>query len=787
MIPIRENSLASIEWPKVVALCAARARGALGKARVSGTAPAADLATARERLAETSEARSLLEDGLALPFAEVEDVGPAAARAAKGAILEAAELRAVANTLEAGEIVRRRLREAAEAAPRLGLLGRRIADLHRLAEDLRAAFDPQGRVDDNASPQLARLRAEVRRLSERIDRRVQDMLREERYAEALQDRYFTIREGRYVLPVRTDSQVKVEGIVHGSSGSGATVYVEPRELVDLNNRLKMAQIEEERETMRILQQLSGDVAREADAVAEATEALAEADAIFARGRLSLDLRAAAPELTREPRVRLLGLRHPLLVAAGGEVVASDLALAESVRGLVISGPNTGGKTVTLKALGLAALMVRVGMHVPCDPGSALGLFDPVLAHVGDEQSIEESLSTFSAHMLHVDAILREARRGALVLLDELATGTDPREGEALAIAVLDELIDRGATVLATTHYGAVKAHAAARPELANASVAFDPETLRPTYRLRIGAPGPSYAREIARRLGVDPKTIHRADETMAAWQGEAERKADRLLADLEEDRRRLAAEREEVAGLRAEAEEARAALSRKEAALAEREARLVGDQVAEATAEIAEAREEVRRLTAELVRTRSLDKAREGREQLARIEARLARLSPESAAGGVDPASLRPGDRVRIRSLGKVGVVQETGAKEVRVLVGGVLTRTPPADLARLGAPEPARPEAGRDRSGPRPEGGRSALELDLRGERVEDALRRLDRFLDDALRAGLDRVRVIHGHGTGALKAEVRRFLADSPHVARRRPGGPGEGGDGVTIVDLR
>jgi len=454
----------------------------------------------------------------------------------------------------------------------------------------------------------------------------------------------------------------------------------------------------------------------------------------------------------------------------------------------------------LKATGLAALMVRVGLHPPAEPGSAIGIFDPVLADVGDEQSIEESLSTFSAHMLHLDAILRAAKPGALVLLDEVATGTNPLEGDALAVAVVDELIERGATLIVTTHYVGLKAHASAMEALENAAMEFEPETLRPTFRLRVGTPGQSYAREVARKLGIDTKVLDRADRILHAAGGESRREADALLRTLETERERMKADREKLDARIAEVDARTQKAESHEAALAIREERLREKQVAEFSRTVTEAQDEIRAMINSLIEERSFDRLEKARDRLGEIQARVEKRAPrfDPATGEEAPpdlASLAPGDRVFLTRLGREAVVEDRAGDQVRVRAGGLQIRVDPKDIRRLGpkADDLAATKGGKPTKKSRKSKGEvrstapdDAHVLDLRGERAEDAVRRLERFLDDATLRGEREVRVIHGHGTGALKTEVRRYVKDSPYASQWRPGAAAEGGDGVTVVDL-
>jgi DNA mismatch repair protein MutS2 len=548
---VAAETLGRLDWDDLVARLAACARTPGGRARAQGPLFEAELAGMRERLAETSEARAVLDEGGEPPLSGVHDLDAPLLRLAKGGALTAPELLEVGATLAALRATARFLAARAEAAPRLAEHGAAIADHDALAQAIGAALEPDGAVRDAASPVLAAARREARELAAETQARIEQALRDPTIAPALSDGFFTLRGDRYVLPVRADSRARVPGIVHDASASGGTLFIEPQALVELNNRLKQAELAIRRETERVLRALSDDVAEVRPEIVAGLDALDAIDFAFARGRLSQELAGVPPDVRDEGVIELHQLRHPLL---GAECVPNDLALGRGFTVLVISGPNAGGKTVAMKSLALAVLLARAGLHVPADPGARVDAFTALLADIGDAQDLREHLSTFSAHVANLAGIVRGAGPRTLVALDEVGVGTDPSEGAALAQAVLEVLADAGARVIATTHYNLLKEMAEVDARFANASVEFDPETLAPTYRLRLGAAGSSSALAVAARMGMPGAVLERADALLER----EDRRLDRMLAELTASRSALEREREEAGRLRRVPREARA-------------------------------------------------------------------------------------------------------------------------------------------------------------------------------------------------------------------------------------
>ena len=812
---VSEKTLARLEWPQVAARLAARARTPRARARLDPAAGCASLFEAsaegvRARLAETAEARALGAAGVGLGAGDLADPAEALGRARRGGALEPRALLDLRSALLAIGTARRGISARAELAPRLADLAGSLGDHGALADAIGRSLDPGGEVRDEASPRLAEARREVRRLAAAIEARLGQLLRDPDLRRHLSDVYFTVRSDRYVLPVRSDSTGSVPGIVHDASRSGTTLFIEPEALVLQNNRHKQVELEVLQETQRVLRELSERAAASAPAIEADLDALAHLDLAFARAALAEEMEAVPPEVGDEGVLRLPGLRHPLIPP--DEVVANDLSLGEGWTALVLSGPNAGGKTVAMKALALAALCARAGLFVPAAAGARVDLFDEVTAHIGDEQDLREHLSTFSAHMANLARIAREAGPRSLVVLDEIGVGTDPGEGAALAQAVLEALADAGARVVATTHYALLKEMAEVDPRFANASVELDPETLAPTFRLRMGLPGASSATAVAARMGMPQAVIARANEIL----DREDRRLDRMLAELGASRAALEREQREAARLRAESETARAEVRERLERLRARRDELTHAMRRELDAAFRAAHAEVATVIRELQRGGTAQGAARARERLLALEqappapdaggagaalgadAAGALAEGAEAGGGRAPAPepvdwrlARAGDAVTLRdgaSAVLLALPDRRGRAAVRV--GSARVLVPAERVAALRRTGPAPPPrvafetaAGRG-AGDLPAG--DGARCDLRGLRVDEARDRLAADLDRALAAGRSRLEIVHGVGTGALRRLVREELAGSALVARIADAAPDQGGDGVTIVWL-
>jgi DNA mismatch repair protein MutS2 len=784
------RSIEILEFPLVRARLADRTSFGPSRRLAEALVPSSDPVIVGRGLDETDEARALLEERPGTGVAGARDIGPAIERAARGGRLDPAQFLDVWSTLDATAVLKPSLADARR--PLLRDLGRALHPLPAITSTLARSFDPAGELLDTASPRLGGLRAAVRVAFDRLKRRLDALVGSE-LGNALQEPIVTLRNGRYVVPVRADAKSRVKGIVHDSSGSGQTLFIEPLVVVELGNAWREAQLAEQEEVERILDELSTLVAANAGPLRETLDALARFDFWSAKAQLAGEMGAARAETAARPEVQLLSARHPGLT---GRVVPIDVRLGDGFTALVVTGPNTGGKTVTLRTLGLLALMHQAGLHVPAAPGSRLPVFRNVFADIGDEQSIAQSLSTFSGHMRSIIRIVEAAGPGTLVLLDELGAGTDPTEGSALAQALLDHFIKAGALVAATTHYAELKAYAHTTPGSMNASVEFDLETLSPTYHLTIGLPGGSQAFAIAERLGLPESLVADARSRLTESQVAFEETLARIR---------------EVEGESADAlERSRAVEARATDAL-----RAADDERQKARQTRSEterrAREDAERLVAEL-RT-ELESARRALERghltatgidevLERAEDRLARVpAPPPAANRrakratAATPTWRIGDEARSRSGGWTGRIAaldrshrratiEAGALRVSVEVADL---EPVAASASAGARDGGASAAGTNVAALRlARAGTVPMSLDVRGARVEEALAAVERYLEDASLAGLAKVTVVHGLGTGALRDAVRQDSAAHPLVRAVRPGERGEGGDGVTVVEL-
>lgn len=788
-----ERSLGVLEYPAIIQRLAAATSFAPGRELALALRPTADAAVVGQRLAETGEAQALLSRGGHDLLAGVRDVREAVRRAELGGLLSGQELLDVAATAAAMGRARRRLLADPDAWPHLARRALQLGTFAELEEAIGACIGPDGQVLDDASPELARLRARIRALHQRIRERLEAILRSTALRPALQEALVTVRNGRQVVPVKQEHKAMIPGIVHDTSASGATVFVEPMAVVELNNELQETRSLEEREVERVLRHLSGQVAGEAGPLLTGLAALAELDLALAKARLADAMKAVRPRMNEEGWIRIVGGRHPLLT---GKVVPIDVWLGREARVLVITGPNTGGKTVTLKTIGLFCLMAQAGLFVPAEPGTELAVFSGIYADIGDEQSIQQSLSTFSSHMSNIVRILQVMDARSLVLLDELGAGTDPTEGAALAMAILDHILAAGARAVATTHYSELKAFVHNRPGMQNASVEFDVETLAPTYRLIMGLPGRSNALQIAARLGLPAPVLAQARARLT----HDEVRVDDLIRNLEETRRAAAAELAEARRLREENQRLREELVAARAELEARRQAVLEKAREEARRLLHAARREAEAVLAELRRLQrqgDLEAARKARRRLDQLRDQLDSSTP---SGAVQGAPLRQdqvvaGLAVLVPSLQQVGIVTEPpGADgQVAVQVGGMRVRVPWHELRRAPAAAPAEKPAERPRPAPRPGVGLMAEkrthlspELHVRGMTVEEALEAVDKYLDDAVLAGLSRVRIVHGKGTGTLRRAIHEHLRADRRVKAWRLADPAAGGHGVTEAEL-
>ncbi len=780
-VPADERTLRVLDFAKVLAALAAGTVTPMGRALALEVLPSSDVDDVRAGLEVTSEAAAISAEE-EIPVRGARDLEPVVARAAAGAVLDPADLLDVAQTLEVARRVHTFVRARRARAPRLAETADRLSVLADLETEIGRALDERGQMRDTASPELKRIRDGLRSLERRLRESLERLLHDATTGRYLQETLVTTRSDRFVVPVKAEHRAQFPGIVHDTSASGATLFMEPLALVPLGNERREMEAAEREEILRILRRLSGMVGEAAHAIRANGQALGELDLAAAKAALAARLQAVAPQVRTDGALVFEAARHPLLILTRGDdaVVPVDVVLGDSFTTLVVTGPNTGGKTVALKTIGLLTLMAQAGLHIPAAEGSAAAVFDQVHADIGDEQSIEQNLSTFSSHMGAIAQMLRRVAPPALVLLDEVGAGTDPTEGVALARAIILALHRRGLRTVVTTHYNELKMLAAGEPGIENASVEFDAETLQPTFRLRIGLPGRSNALVIAERLGLDAEIVAVARSHLSPEQVEIERVLDDLTRD------RLAAERDraEAATARQEAEEAQQRLTAEAEHLRSERRRLLAEARRAGEAIVEETRRRLETIMAEARAARTESAVRKAREHLRAALEALPAAEPSLPLG---PAIQRveTGQTVFVSSLGRVGVVRAgpDAHDEVEVDVGALRARVPRDALREPpGAPAAARRTDRIDL----PQMPAVATSISVRGQTVDEALLAVDRYLDDAVRARLSQVTVIHGKGTGALRRALHDFLRGHPHVHQFRLGERGEGDSGVTVVTL-
>jgi len=784
-----------LEYNKILAQLAEHTAFSASRELALALMPSAETYDVERALNETTEAKSLLSTRTDVSVGAAHDVRPLAKRASLGAMLQPPDLLDVRSTLRSAHTLQRLLTRVSAEHPLLGEKAGLLVPLPHLIDAIAQCLDDEGRVLDSASPELARIRRESSIARDRLVERLRRIVMSSDGAKYLQDPIITERNGRYVVPLKVEFKGRIPGIIHDQSSSGATLFIEPLSTVDFNNRWHELQLAEQREIERILSELSAAVGREADYIEHDVALLAELDLAFAKAHYSFELHArpailtdsrwpvaepgTALEASQHP-LSLLRARHPLLPA--DEVVPIDAHLGGDYTVLLITGPNTGGKTVALKTIGLLAAMSQAGMHIPVGDGSCLPVFSGIYADIGDEQSIEQSLSTFSSHMTHIVDILGRADTGSLVLLDELGAGTDPVEGAALAQALITQLVDSGCLLACSTHYSQLKVFAFSTPGVQNASVEFDLATLSPTYRLIIGAPGRSNAFAIAQHLGLRADIIERAEGFLTP----EDREADNLLGSVRAAndaalRDHAAAERS-----RAQAEDAERTLQKKLGQIEEVRRQVLDQTRAQGREELDHLRQEIRRLRLGLASTGpAAQSIREAPEVIDRLEQEIAPIQPTTAPAPKRQKTLEVGDMVHVTTLDQTGELVDISGQEGTVRIGGSFRMRARLDAIEFRSRPQHDPQEASS-SFHRPMAASPGTELDMRGWRAEEVAPTLDKYLDDAYLAGLPWVQIIHGKGMGVLKSVVREFLSDHPLVASYRPGAITAGGEGVTVAKL-
>ena len=789
-----------LEYPKIIEMLRQQAGCVMAKERIAELAPYTDIRKIREALQETSEAsRAIVAKGNA-PLGQIYDIGPALHFSRKGGTLTMRQLLQVLYNIRVASNMVTWFKSDLPELPILMGMAEVLATFPRLADNIDRCIISEDEMADSASPELRNIRRGIVRQNEAIRNRLGQIISSSDNKTFLQDAIVTMRDGRYVVPVKAEHRGRIPGIVHDQSSTGATIFIEPQVIVNLNNELRELELAEKAEIERILAELSGAVAEHFHDLVNNQKLLTEMDFIFAKGKLSVMMEADAPTMNESGLVNLKQARHPLIEKK--KVVPINVAVGGSeYTTLVVTGPNTGGKTVTLKTTGLLAMMAQSGLHIPALPSSQLPVFQKIYADIGDEQSIEQSLSTFSSHMKNIVEVVEKTGDDTLVLLDELGAGTDPTEGAALAIAVLERLRFQGATTIATTHYTELKKYALSTKGVENASMEFNVETLSPTYKLSIGIPGKSNAFEISKKLGLPEEIIDRASALIERGDIEFED----VISAIEADKKRAEAERDEAIALRVAMEKQKAELERQQKLLekqkkeiianAREEARIMLREAKDTAAEVQKELKELAKLDSLGERTKRFDKSRKKLKEKEDKYAERKTIREVNNDNPVSAADLKVGDRVKLLTLDQNGEIlslpDEKGNLMIQVGIMKMSANLKDLMLINDGTKKKKVPQpkssSGKYGSMYKEKAMNISVSCNVQGQNLEDACMNVEKYLDDAYMAGLKEVTVIHGRGEGILKDGIRNMLRRNKLVASYRKGGYNEGGEGVTIVKLK
>lgn len=791
---MKEKTLTVLEYDKIIDMLVEKAGSEMTKKVISELTPSDDVFEIRERQGETTEAVRLINHKGPLPVGGFYDIEESVSFARKGGVLTMAQLLKILYNMKTAERVVAFLKGDIPDVPVICSVAELLAVHKRLADEIDRCIISEDEMADNASSQLRSIRRAIVRQNEALKAKINHILNSADNKTILQDSIVTMRNGRYVVPVKQEHRSRVPGIVHDQSGTGATLFIEPQAIVNLNNELRQLELDEKAEINRILQELSDGVSEYYHDLVNNQKLLLELDIFMAKGRLSIEMGGEEPDINENGIMELKAACHPLIDRE--KVVPVDISLGRDYRTLVITGPNTGGKTVTLKTAGLLSLMAQTGLHIPAAPGSRLPIYRKIFADIGDEQSIEQSLSTFSSHMTNIVDIVKEADHGSLILLDELGAGTDPAEGAALAIATLEKLAQAGAYSIATTHYTELKKYAIATDGVENASMEFNVETLSPTYKLLTGIPGKSNAFDIAHKLGLPGAITDRARELME----EGDIAFEDVVTALEEDKRLAEEERDEAIMINIEMKRQKEELEErirrfeeqkeKELAKAKEKAREIVNEAKEVSKEVQEELKALAKLESLGERNAGFDR---NRRRLRELEKKnRSTIKRETNAEPVDPDKIEVGQRVKILTLGQNGeVISRPDSKgELQVQVGIMKVGVNISDIMLI--------DSGRPKKKPKPKAsgyGRLykskaqtiSTSVDVRGKNMDDAVMDVEKYIDDAFISGLKEVTVIHGRGEGILRSGIRDMLKRNRNVDSFRSGGFNEGGDGVTVVKLK
>lgn len=792
---MNEKSTHVLELHKILERLANYCTFSAGMELARELTPTPSYAEAEVWQAETVEARTLFANQVNASLGGARDVREVAINAQRGIIIDPSVLLDIRNTLRRATTLKRTLGRMKGQYPLLADIAAEAEECADIQTEIDRIVDENAQIKDTASPKLALIRRDLKEAFDRLQTKLQRIINATSNQIYLQEQLITMRNGRYVIPIKADHKGKIPGVVHDSSSSGATLFIEPLDTVELNNKWRELQLDEEKEIRRILLAITDQIGHVSEEIVRTVEVLAYLDLVFAKARYADDLNAAAPKLVpfrkRDANpdhpgsvIRLVGARHPLL---SGNVVPIDVEFDDNTWVLVVTGPNTGGKTVSLKTVGLLCLMAQCGLHLPAERAE-LTVFSGIYSDIGDEQSIEQSLSTFSSHMTNTIYILRECDAKSLVLLDELGAGTDPGEGSALARAVLNHLRNRRVTTMVTTHHPELKVYSVETPGVRNASVEFNLETLAPTYRLIIGLPGRSNALAIATRLGLDSAIIDDA-RTMVATE---DLLADDLLDEIHRTREDIRRQQAAIHAMREQIEIERAELLTKLSETEDERRNIISASRRSVQHEMEQFRNELRKLRNDMREASlPLEKLREVQMKADSLTSAINEPVEDALPAPELEWTPRLGDAVWLESLKAEGVITELDRTDAMVQIGTLRVR---ANLSELRKPTRSERQVARKRGRTTytptetvvPRGESPGLELDVRGSRVEDAVLRLDNYIDAAYLAGLPFARVIHGKGTGALRKAIRERLEDHPLISKVVSAPPKEGGDGVTIIYL-
>ncbi|MBW4829746.1 MAG: endonuclease MutS2 [Clostridiaceae bacterium] len=792
---MNERTLKVLEYYKIIDKLKEKTESSLGRKMVEGLKPSTNIEDIEYMQRETSESIALLIKRGEPPLYGIKDISTEIKRAEMGGMLSPGSLLKISDTLRVSRNLKNYIKKTREDKdsdyPILEELIDLLGVFKSIENSINEAIISEEEISDNASSTLRNIRRQINAKNDSVRNRLNSIVNSSTHKKYLQDAIVTIRDGRYVVPIKQEYRSKFPGLVHDQSASGATLFIEPMAVVELNNELKELQIKEKKEIEKILLELTQIVAEEGEIIVQNQKILEKIDFIFAKGKLALDMKASKPILNNSGYINIKNGRHPLLKV--DKVVPINIYIGKDFNTLVITGPNTGGKTVTLKTTGLLTLMAQSGLHIPANYNSEVAIFDNVFSDIGDEQSIEQSLSTFSSHMTNIINILENVDENSLVLFDELGAGTDPTEGAALAMSILDYLHGMNIRTIATTHYSELKIYALTKEGVKNASVEFDVETLSPTYKLSIGVPGKSNAFEISKRLGLSENIIEHARSLISKENVEFED----VLQTIEEDRKRVAENKEETERLKDEIKRLKEELDKEKEKTSQRREKIIQSAKEEARSILRDAKEEsdtivleLRRISSEIEKekNRKIQQAQDKlKKSLENVEGDLS-SAILNVKSNKPPKNLKIGETVEILSLEQQGTIlsspDENGNVNVQVGIMKVNVHVSTLKRANHKKAEQSQVSA---KNIIRSKAKNVKKELDLRGETLDEALLDLDKYLDDAYIAGLKEVLIIHGKGTGVLRSGIASLLKSHRHVKSHRLGNYGEGGTGVTVVELK